>query len=68
MNVIQLPVQKMTREAFAPFGIVLDRRGSIDVDIGMGVPSITGATATGCDERRWIECASTWKATASRVS
>ena len=45
MNIIRLPVQKMTREAFAPYGILLDRRGSIDVDIGMGVPSITGATA-----------------------
>jgi ureidoglycolate hydrolase len=45
MNVIRLPVQKMTREAFAPYGVLLDRRGSVDVDIGMGVPSITGATA-----------------------
>ena len=45
MNVIRLSVQKMTSEAFAPYGILLDRRGSIDVDIGMGVPSITGATA-----------------------
>ena len=44
MNVIRLPVQKMTREAFAPYGVLLDRRGSVDVDIGMGVPSITGAT------------------------
>jgi ureidoglycolate hydrolase len=44
MNVIRLQVQKMTREAFAPYGIVIDRRGSVDVDIGMGVPSITGAT------------------------
>ncbi len=43
MNVIRLPVQKMTREAFAPYGVLLDRRGSIDVDSGMGVPSITGA-------------------------
>ena len=45
MNVIRLPVQKMTREAFAPYGVLLDRRGSVDVDIGMGVPSITGATS-----------------------
>src|SRR3954470_17551568 len=45
MQVVRLQVQKMTSEAFAPFGILLDRRGSIDVDIGMGVPSITGATA-----------------------
>ncbi len=45
MNIVRLSVQKMTSEAFAPCGILLDRRGSIDVDIGMGVPSITGATA-----------------------
>jgi ureidoglycolate hydrolase len=45
MNVVRLSVQKMTREAFAPYGILLDSRGSIDIDIGMGVPSITGATA-----------------------
>jgi ureidoglycolate lyase len=45
LNVIRLPVQKMTREAFAPYGVLLDRRGSVDVDIGVGVPSITGATA-----------------------
>ena len=45
MKVIRLPVQKMTREAFAPYGVLIDRRGSVDVDMGMGVPSITGATA-----------------------
>ena len=45
MNLIRIPVQKMTREAFAPYGVLLDRRGSVDVDMGMGVPSITGATA-----------------------
>jgi ureidoglycolate hydrolase len=45
MNVVRLSVQKMTREAFAPYGLLLDSRGSVDIDIGMGVPSITGATA-----------------------
>src|ERR1044072_959181 len=44
MQVIRLPVQQMTREAFAPYGILLDRRGSVDVDIGMGGPSITART------------------------
>jgi ureidoglycolate lyase len=45
MNVIRLPVQKMTREAFAPFGVLLDSRGSVEVDFGGGGASITGATS-----------------------
>ena len=35
----------MTREAFAPFGVVIDSRGSVDIDLGHGVPSLTGATS-----------------------
>lgn len=45
MDVIRLPVQKMTREAFAPFGVLLDSRGAVEVDLGGGTPSITGATS-----------------------
>jgi ureidoglycolate lyase len=45
MNTIRLLVRKMTREAFAPFGILLDSRGSVEIDLGDGVPSLTGATA-----------------------
>jgi ureidoglycolate hydrolase len=45
MNVIRLPVQKMTREAFAPYGVLIDSRGSVEVDFGLGVPSLTGATS-----------------------
>jgi ureidoglycolate hydrolase len=45
MKVIQLPVRKMTREAFAPFGVLLDSRGSLEIDLGDGKPSITGATS-----------------------
>jgi ureidoglycolate hydrolase len=45
MNVVRLSVQKMTRETFAPYGILLDSRGSVDIDLGLGVPSLTGATA-----------------------
>ena len=45
MNVIRLPVQKMTREAFAPYGVLIDSRGSVEVNFGMGVPCLTGATA-----------------------
>lgn len=45
MNLIRLPVRKLTREAFAPFGVLLDSRGSVEVDFGAGKPSITGATS-----------------------
>ena len=37
MKVIRLPVQKMTREAFAPYGVLIDSRGSVEVDFGLGV-------------------------------
>ena len=45
MKVIRLPVQKMTRESFAPYGVLIDSRGSVEVNFGMGVPCLTGATA-----------------------
>ena len=45
MNVIRLPVRKMTREAFAPYGVLIDSRGSVEIDLGAGVPSLTGATS-----------------------
>ena len=45
MNVVRLPVQQMTREAFAPYGVLIDSRGSVEIDLGNGVPSLTGATA-----------------------
>lgn len=45
MKIIRVPVQALTRESFAPYGIVLDRRGSIEIDLGGGAPSLTGATA-----------------------
>ncbi len=45
MNVIRLTVREMTREAFAPYGIVLDSRGSVEIDLGQGVPSLTGTTS-----------------------
>ncbi len=45
MNVLRLPVQKLTRESFAPYGILIDSRGSVEVDFGLGVPCLTGATA-----------------------
>jgi ureidoglycolate lyase len=51
MKVVRLPVQKMTRERFAPYGILLDSRGSVEIDLGTGAPSLTGATS----ERRAFE-------------
>lgn len=35
----------MTREAFAPFGVLIDSRGSVEIDLGTGTPSLTGATS-----------------------
>ena len=35
----------MTREAFAPFGVLIDSRGSVEIDLGAGSPSLTGATS-----------------------
>ena len=45
MNVIRLKVREMTREAFAPFGVLIDSRGSVEIDLGEGKPSLTGATS-----------------------
>ncbi|HEY0077151.1 MAG TPA: ureidoglycolate lyase [Pyrinomonadaceae bacterium] len=45
MRILRLPIQKMTREAFAPFGVLIDSRGSVEIDLGDGVPSLTGATS-----------------------
>ncbi|HEX8852827.1 MAG TPA: ureidoglycolate lyase [Pyrinomonadaceae bacterium] len=38
-------MQKLTREAFAPFGVLIDSRGTVEVDLGGGVPALTGATS-----------------------
>lgn len=51
MTVVRLAVQEMTRERFAPYGILLDSRGSVEIDLGTGAPSLTGATS----ERRAFE-------------
>jgi ureidoglycolate lyase len=45
MNIVHLKVQPMTRESFAPFGVLIDSRGSVEIDLGQGAPSLTGATA-----------------------
>jgi ureidoglycolate lyase len=45
MNLVRLKVQLMTRESFAPFGVLINSRGSIDIDLGEGKPSLTGATS-----------------------
>lgn len=45
MKVVRLKVQPMTRESFAPYGVLIDSRGSVEIDLGDGIPSLTGATA-----------------------
>jgi ureidoglycolate lyase len=45
MQVVRLKVQPMTRESFAPYGVLIDSRGSVEIDLGEGAPSLTGATA-----------------------
>lgn len=45
MQVVRLKVQPLTREAFAPFGVLVDSRGSVEIDLGEGSPSLTGATS-----------------------
>jgi ureidoglycolate lyase len=45
MNVVRLKAQPMTRASFAPFGVLIDSRGSVEIDLGQGAPSMTGTTA-----------------------
>ncbi|MBA2732309.1 MAG: ureidoglycolate lyase [Acidobacteria bacterium] len=45
MEIVRLKAQEMTREAFAPFGVLIDSRGSVEIELGDGSPSLTGATA-----------------------
>jgi ureidoglycolate lyase len=45
MNLVRIKVQPMTRETFAPFGVLIDSRGSVEIDLGEGKPSLTGATS-----------------------
>ncbi len=44
MNLIRLKVQSMTRESFAPFGVLIDSRGAVEVYLGQA-QSLTGTTA-----------------------
>ena len=45
MNVVRLTVQEMTRERFAPFGVLIDSRGSVELDLGGAAAQMTGATS-----------------------
>jgi ureidoglycolate hydrolase len=45
MRVVRLPVQEMTRASFAPYGLLLDRRGAVELDLGGGPVAMTGATS-----------------------
>ncbi|HYE66376.1 MAG TPA: ureidoglycolate lyase [Pyrinomonadaceae bacterium] len=46
MNVVRLKVREMTREGFAPYGILIDSRGSVEIDLGQDRrPALTGTTS-----------------------
>jgi ureidoglycolate lyase len=45
MKVFRLVVREMAREAFAPYGVLLDSRGSAELDLGGGAAQMTGATS-----------------------
>ena len=45
MRVVRLPVEEMTRERFAPYGVLLDSRGTVELDLGGGQPAMTGTTS-----------------------
>ena len=45
MKFVRLAVQEMTRERFAPYGVLIDSRGSVELDLGGGVAQMTGATS-----------------------
>ncbi len=45
MRVVRLTVQEMTRERFAPYGVLIDSRGSGELDLGGAAAQMTGATS-----------------------
>ena len=45
MEVIRLKPEPMTRENFEPFGVLIDSRGAVEIDLGDGKPSMTGTTS-----------------------
>ena len=45
MRIITIPVQTLTRAAFEPYGVLLERRGTIEIDVNGGTPAMTGATS-----------------------
>jgi ureidoglycolate hydrolase len=45
MRIVRLTVQEMTRERFAPFGVLIDSRGSVELDLGGAAAQMTGATS-----------------------
>ncbi len=54
-------VQKMTREAFAPYGIVLDSRGAVEIDLGRACRASRARLPT-----RGRSASSSWRGTARR--
>jgi ureidoglycolate hydrolase len=44
MRVIRISVETLTSESFSPYGILIDRRGSVEIELSSGMVSLTGAT------------------------
>jgi len=51
MKIIRVPVRALTSDEFAPYGAVINRRGSIELNLSGGTASLTGATAERRDLR-----------------
>jgi ureidoglycolate lyase len=45
MKVVRIKPRPMTREAFEPFGILIDTRGAVEIDLGETRTSMTGTTS-----------------------
>lgn len=45
MEWVRIKAQPMTRESFSQFGILIDSRGSVEIDLGDAPPTMTGATS-----------------------
>jgi ureidoglycolate hydrolase len=50
MDIVRLRVLEMTRESFSPYGVLIDSRGTVEIDLGEGRPALTGTTS----ERRTL--------------
>ena len=45
METVRIKAEKMLRDTFAPFGILIDSRGSFEIDLGDSRQEMTGTTS-----------------------